>query len=338
MRKPGTSDKGDLRRSARAIVDRPLKESTIAEYSRVAARMGDMHWYEYSMNQQLGRRTAVVARYAWRRGMAHRLLGVLSEIDREHDCDKRRDLRHAMVLYAQQLGAPQPIYQLASSNQGKKQSKRTSLSGLPTDWRVLLLAKLKPTDRLTTAVLILTGCRPAELRKGVHVRRVGASLEFTIQGAKVSDLTGAGQPERILLINAKAILGEEIDELLLKKISLEGDEMVIQDTGQNRAFEKRLSRAAQRAGLPGISAYSLRHQFSADLKGEVEPDQVSLALGHVSRKSRKNYGHAKQRRSGAGGMLLSVQADRELRGIASSYGRRANAPASKYDELDWSFE
>jgi integrase len=338
MRKPGTSDKGDLRRLARAIVDRPLKESTIAEYSRVAARMGEIHWYEYSMSQQLGRRTAVVARYAWRRGMAHRLLGVLSEIDREHDRDKRRELRQAMALYAQQLEAPQPIYQPASSTHGKKQSKRTSLSGLPTDWRVLLLTKLKSTDRLTAAVLILTGCRPAELRKGIHVRRVGASLEFTIQGAKVSDLTGAGQPERILLINAEAILGEEINELLLKKISLAGDEMVIQDTGQNRAFEKRLSRAAKRAGLSGISAYSLRHQFSADLKDEVEPDQVSLALGHVSRKSRKRYGHAKQRRSGAGGLLVSVQAARELRGIASSYGHGAGASVSKYDRFDWGFE
>ena len=168
--------------------------------------------------------------------------------------------------------------------------------------------------------------------------QVGESLEFTIQGAKVSDLTGAGQPERTLLINAKAILGEEINELLLKKVSLEGDEMVIQDTGQNRSFEKRLSRAANRAGLPGISAYSLRHQFSADLKDEVEPDQVSLALGHVSRKSRKRYGHAKQRRSGAGGLLVSVQADRELRGAASRYALGANTPAFKYDELDLGFE
>ncbi len=338
MRKPGTSDKGDLRRLARAIVDRPLKDSTIAEYSRVAARMGEMHWHEYSVSQQVGRRTAVVARYAWRRGMAHRLLGVLSEIDRELDRDKRRALRQTMVIYSRQLQAPQPIYHPASQSHGKRQSKRASLCGLPADWRVLLLARLKPIDWLPAAVLVLTGCRPAELRKGVHVRRVGASLEFTIQGAKVSDLTGAGQPERILLINAKAILGEEINELLLKKISLEGGEMVIQDTGQNRSFEKRLSRAANRAGLSGISAYSFRHQFSADLKGEAEPDQVSLALGHVSRKSRKHYGHAKQRRSGSGGMLLSVQADRELRGMASHYGVGANAPASKYDEFDWGFE
>lgn len=338
MRKPGTSDKGDLRRLARAIVDRPLKESTIAEYSRVAARMGEMHWHEYSMSQQLGRRTAVVARYAWRRGMAHRLLGVLSEIDRELDRDKRRVLRQTMALYSQQLEAPQPIYHPASLSHRKRQSKRASLCGLPADWRVLLLARLKSTDRLTAAVLILTGCRPAELRKGVYVRRVGASLEFTIQGAKVSDLTGAGQPERILLINAKAILGEEINESLLKKISLEGDEMVIQETGQNRAFEKRLSRAAKRAGLSGISAYSLRHQFSADLKGEAEPDQVSLALGQVSRRSRKRYGHAKQRRSGAAGVLVSVQATRELRGIGSSYGFGADASVSKYEEHDWGFE
>ncbi|WP_421684373.1 hypothetical protein HKW98_08360 [Stutzerimonas urumqiensis] len=338
MRKPGTSDKGDLRRLAQAIVDRPLKESTIAEYARVAARMGDMHWYEYALNQKLCRRTAVVARYAWRRNMAHRLLSVLREIDHEHDSDKRRSLRHAMALCAQQLSAPQPSYRLDVPTKAKKQSKRSSLNGLPIDWRILLLAKLKSADRLAAAVLILTGCRPAELRKGVRMRKLGEFLEFTIQGAKVSDLTGAGQPERTLLINANAILGEVIHAQLLQKLSSEGDEMVVQDTGQNRAFEKRLSRAATRAGLLGISAYSLRHQFSAHLKGEVEADQVSLALGQVSRKSRKHYGHAKQRRSGAGGVLLSVKADRELRGIASGYGRRLDAPASKFDGFDWGVE
>ncbi|GAB6387198.1 tyrosine-type recombinase/integrase [Stutzerimonas marianensis] len=338
MRKPSTSDKGDLRRLAQAIVDRPLKESTIAEYTRVAARMGEMHWHEYALNQRLCRRTAVVARYAWRRNMAHRLLRVLRKIEQEHDIDKRRSLRHEMALCAQQLYAPQPSYQLDVSIKAKKQSKRSSLNGLPTDWRVLLLTKLKSADRLAAAVLILTGCRPAELRKGVRMRRLGEFLEFTIQGAKVSDLTGAGQPERTLLINANAILGEVIHAQLLQKLSAAGNEMVIQDTGQNRAFEKRLTRAATRAGLLGISAYSLRHQFSADLKGEVDTDQVSLALGHVSRKSRKHYGHAKQRRSGAGGILVSVNADRELRGIAGGYGHGLDAPAPKFDGFEWGFE
>ncbi|MDA7087656.1 tyrosine-type recombinase/integrase [Pseudomonas sp. SA3-5] len=329
MRKPVT-DKGDLRQMARAIVNRPLKESTIAEYRRVADRMGDLGWYEYAIDHQLTKGSAVVARYAWRREMAQRLLNVLTAIDREQDSVARRALRHEMYFYGQNLQAPQPSYEPFTANKTKKQSKRASLRGLPSDWRAQLFLGLKPADQMRAAVLILTGCRPAELRMGVYVRRDGGVFNFKIRGAKVSELTGAGQPERTLRINAEPILGKIINEHLLEIISSHGGEMTIQDANQNRAFEKRLSRAGQKIGLSDVSPYSLRHQFSADLKGEVEPDQVSLALGHVSVKSRKHYGHANQRRSTTGGVLLSVEASRELRGITSGYGRTANTLASDF--------
>jgi integrase len=330
MRKSGASDRGDLRTMARAVVDRPLKESTIAEYRRVADRMGDLGWYEYAIDHQLTKGSAVVARYAWRRAMAERLLNVLTAIDRETDPDEKRKLRHEMYFYGQSLQAPQPSYEPFSANKTKKKSKRAGLKGLPSDWRARLFLSLKPADQLKAAVLILSGCRPAELRMGVYVRRDGDAFNFTIHGAKVSELTGAGQPERKLLIKAEPILGKEINEHLLEIISSHGDEITIQDADQNRAFAKRLSRAAQKVGLSNVSPYSLRHQFSADLKGEVEPDQVSLALGHVSVKSRKHYGHANQRRSTTGGVLLSVEASRKLRGVASEYDRAAYTPSSDF--------
>lgn len=328
MRKSATLDKGDLRAMARAVVDRPLKESTIAEYRRVADRMGDLGWYEYAVDHQLTKGSAVVARYAWRRAMAERLLKVLTAIDRETDPDEKRRLRHEMYFYGHSFQASQPSYEPFSANKTKKKSKRGSLKGLPSDWRAQLFLSLKPSDQLKAAVLILSGCRPAELKKGVFVRRDGDAFNFKIEGAKVSELTGAGQPERTLRIKAEPILGKAITDHLLEMISAHGDEMTIQDADPNRAFEKRLSRAGQKAGLYNVSPYSLRHQFSADLKGEVEPDQVSLALGHVSVKSRKHYGHANQRRSTAGGVLQSVEASRELRGVASKYDRAAYTPSS----------
>jgi integrase len=330
MHKSVNTDKGALRQMARAILDRPLKASTIAEYTRVADRIGGLSWYEYAIHHHLTRRSAVVARYAWRRATAQRLLNVLSAIDREDDPDEKRKRRDEMEFHGQNLKAPQPSYEPFTANKTKKQSKRGSLKGLPSDWRARLFLSLKPADQLRAAVLILSGCRPAELRMGVYVRRDGKAFNFKIQGAKISELTGAGQPERTLRINAEPILGKAINEHLLDIISSHGGEMTIQDADQNRAFEKRLSRAAQKVGLSNVSPYSLRHQFSADLKGEVEPDQVSLALGHVSVKSRKHYGHANQRRSTAGGVLLSVEASRELRGVTSGYGRGVSIPSSDF--------
>lgn len=327
MRKPVT-DKGDLRQVARAIMDLSLKESTIDEYRRVTDRMGELNWYEFAIAHQLSKSSAVVARYAWRRAMAERLLSVLTAIDREGDPDERRKLRNEMYFYGQSLQAPQPSYKPFTVNKTKKQSKRASLKGLPSDWRAQLFSSLKPADQLRAAVLILSGCRPAELKTGVYVRRDGEAFSFKIQGAKVSELTGAGQPERTLRIKAEPIVGKAINDHLLEIISAHGDEMTIQDADSNRAFEKRLSRAARKIGLSNISPYSLRHQFSADLKSEVDPDQVSLALGHVSVKSRKHYGHANQRRSGAGGVLLSVEASRKLRGVASEYDRAVYTPLS----------
>ena len=330
MRKSANTDKGALRQIARAIVDRPLKDSTLAEYKRVADRIGDLSWYEYAINHHLTKRSAVIARYAWRRATAQRLLNVLSAIDREDDPDEKRKLRDKMEFHGQDLQASQPSYEAFTANKTKKQSKRASLKGLPSDWRAQLFLSLKPSDQLKAAVLILSGCRPAELKMGVCVRRDGEAFNFKIQGAKVSELTCAGQPERMLRIKAVPILGKAINDHLLEIISAHGDEMTIQDADPNRAFEKRLSRAGQKAGLSKVSPYSLRHQFSADLKGEAEPDQVSLALGHVSVKSRKHYGHANQRRSTTGGVLLSVEASRELRGVASEYDRAAYTPSSDF--------
>jgi integrase len=60
------------------------------------------------------------------------------------------------------------------------------------------------------------------------------------------------------------------------------------------------------------SAYSLRHQFAANLKAQgFGPIEIAKALGHLSVKSQKRYGSASQGQGGGVG-LLAVDATREV--------------------------
>jgi len=89
----------------------------------------------------------------------------------------------------------------------KRASKRQALRGLPGDWREQLYqraAKGKYADAILVAAL--TGCRPEELRQGVHIRRVDnprsgmGEIRFEIDGAKVK--AHQGQPHRLIAYGA----------------------------------------------------------------------------------------------------------------------------------------
>jgi integrase len=61
------------------------------------------------------------------------------------------------------------------------------------------------------------------------------------------------------------------------------------------------------------SAYSLRHQFAANLKAQgFDPIKIAKGLGHLSVKSQKRYGSAAQGQGGGVG-LLAVDATRDVR-------------------------
>ncbi|MNN69436.1 hypothetical protein D3C81_1852250 [compost metagenome] len=60
-----------------------------------------------------------------------------------------------------------------------------------------------------------------------------------------------------------------------------------------KAFSKRITAACLRAGHTRVSAKSFRHALSSDVKATRGSDaMLSIALGHVSEKSRQIYGHA----------------------------------------------
>lgn len=301
------SDRGELRAIAKPILERynGLAESTRAEYRRIMLRLNGAHWHDYATARQL--RNPGALRAAWRVSMAYWLSEALRESERAPTAEARAAARLLARNYAAQL-LSQEQYYFSPTQRKKSKAKRGSLAGLPSNWRDQLLEVIPAKHKLHCAIMILTGIRPEELEKPIELRALsGNSLEVLIQGAKVSDNTDAGQSWRRLTFR------DGLSEAIRQAVISKGGQISVAPK-QGLGLQKAIAAAAQRLGFQGISAYSLRHAFAADLKSQkADPDAISLALGHVSRASKSRYGSARNGRAG-GAILLEVEADRALRG------------------------
>jgi hypothetical protein len=153
------------------------------------------------------------------------------------------------------------------------------------------------------------GARPNEIGLGVALEwlqtRQGEVIQVRIRGAKVTD--HSGQPERVLWISTTSLEGQA----LLSAIP-EGATRTEVRRGAKRISLDWSQRIRPRLGGKP-SAYSLRHQFAANLKAQgFDPIQIAKALGHLSVKSQKRYGSASQGQGGGVG-LVAVDATRDVR-------------------------
>jgi integrase len=191
-----------------------------------------------------------------------------------------------------------------------KNSKRKVLKGLPEDWRARLINELPWQHRNAAWVMVLTGCRPCELEKGVFFyikNKKGIDyFRFIIKGGKYKK-GEQGQEKRIIEVPTKYSMHlynsyfDECPAVILVK---------------SETFRKAITRAAKKLGFRGVSPYCLRHQVASDLKMNADTqdkkDDVSRFLGHLTDRCRQNYGHALQ---GTGGFLevFSVEASSEIK-------------------------
>lgn len=316
-------DRGEARKIARAVLTE-IADSTRRQYDRISAAMRNedgnlMPWREYAMTHQLRKSASWGARAAWRRAMAMDLLDAIQNSEKADTAEERRSERKRMDELAELLLEDEADKTPAPSVEGKKNGKRSSLSRQPTDWRSKLLACVNPRDRVALAILAVTGARPAELKKGVLIEAVeDGKLRFKILGAKVKGKNG--QPWRTIEDDPRITLGDYWGSILWRYIRKSGSKTVqidYQNVEGSHAFQDRIKRAAKRAGLKNITAYSLRHQLASDLKslvknGDISSIEASAALGHASERTKQHYGHANQNRRGGGGPP-SVEAAREVR-------------------------
>jgi len=310
--------------AAKAITRREIKKNTRDNYARlyramITAKQTPLE-YARAMNDGQGTTKGVyhTLKAAYQRGLANHLQNAANVVYKPLSVLPADDPARAKALaYIQRnlprLLAQRPDYEGKRLAAGeacayadparRRQGKRLSLRGLPDDWREQMIEKATPKHKLTMAVLAATGCRPAELQAGIEFRRTGPyEITATWDGAKQKhDEAGnrfAGGGVRSVVIDASTYCGMTIAQAL----PADGSPMTVQ-VGRWAARDA-IDLAADRCGkkFDKVSAYSFRHQFSADLKAaKVDPATIAEMMGHDSEESQKNYGEQGQGRGGGGG-------------------------------------
>ena len=181
-------------------------------------------------------------------------------------------------------------------------SKGRTLPAL--SWQEQVMAASTPAQRPFVALMWATGCRPAEIERGVTVRRVQGGIEIEIPGAKVTDTKG--QPRRKILIDAKSPAGLHLGMAL-------GANAEIEMSRKAKRIGNDFADIRRRTGLAAVSAYSFRHQVSSDLKAAgVDKNGIAQVLGHASERTQGRYGKPSRGRAG-GGIIIDAIASREVR-------------------------
>lgn len=174
----------------------------------------------------------------------------------------------------------------------RRHGKKGSLLKLPKDWREQMADKVYGQFRIPAIVALLTGCRPAELEKGVLIERVGESLFVTIQGAKVTEK--AGQEQRRFRV-ADHPVTKILMDIMTESETTQHSMPVKVDHGNSvtthlRSVGKKLWPGRKET----ITVYTARHAMAADCKAAIhdgaDPDLVSQVLGHVVDKTASYYG------------------------------------------------
>jgi integrase len=198
----------------------------------------------------------------------------------------------------------------------RRASKRATLPAAE-GWQRRVFDGATPAQRPAVALLWATGCRPAEIEKGVDVGRDRQGrLIVRIPGAKVHDGHGAGQPVRLLMIDEASPAGAALAAML-------GDapRMTVQRsaTRLNKDFE-----AIRRRVGGTASPYSMRHQVAADLKAVMEAENVAAALGHRVTRSQARYGSTRQAKGGAA--IMAAQATHPVKETRPSVAAEKTGP------------
>ena len=210
---------------------------------------------------------------------------------------------------------------------GPSKSKRHTSTPPPDLAGVTLLTgrrhgtKVGDRHALRLAVLALTGCRPAELKKGVALRLTegGRFLTVEVAGAKIN--ATRGQETRVIRVPVSG----SCTMALADTVQARGGRWVLTTTD---ADYRSLNRALQGAG---VSCYSFRHQVASELKdavsaGEMKATEAAAVMGHRSTVSLSYYG---TRSRSHGGRQLRANGTNSVRMVPVDYAARAIARAAR---------
>ena len=224
--------------------------------------------------------------------------------------------------------APEKFKSDGKSKRYSTHSKSLSIRSAPEGWRNSVMQEMPAALQLLFLIQCATGCRPQELANGARVRLCrDGSVVTRVKGAKTTDTVG--QPVRGMRLSASSGIVSELAARLKVGVTVDsrGCGMVEVNT-----YAKSVARACARAfpkrrDTSRLSAYSVRHQFKADLiaAGWSSTD-ISKAMGHSTTRSGTAYG-----RGGRGGRSgvspLAIRAPRAVR-LRGAYPRLKHVAAT----------
>lgn len=230
----------------------------------------------------------------------------LADYNRRHRAGDWSGALEALKKAESAMKGADKLKQVEAPDGATKSLGNSSRRKIPaqSEWQTDMLEAATHAQISGIAVLILTGCRPAELEKGVSVTRTADSLIFTISGAKVTEDGGhewrkvrhrIDMPPSPAIAAMLYILDEEGKGLVQRKAKRLGKDI--------EAINARMN--ASRAKRP--TAYSFRHQLSADMKrAKLAPERIAAVLGHRVTRTQQIYGHAGQGKGGNGHPLATL--------------------------------
>jgi len=276
----------------RVTAGEAVSAGTAATYAATTARRIDLD------AEGGGRLMAGVSAASWHATKAALLWGASRawhhEMRAQDAAQKAGDVAGAVRHARRALIAAQVVGKIEAAEKPqepkkRRASKRASLPKAP-DWQARVYEAATEAQRPAVALLWATGCRPAEIGKGVDVMRDDKGrLLVRIPGAKVRDAHSAGQPFRLLMIDEGTAAGAALAAIL-------GDELQVTIKRSPERINKDFAKIRERIGGKA-SPYSMRHQVAADLKATLGPNQtdnIAAALGHRSTRSQGRYGSVQQ--------------------------------------------
>ena len=321
--------KSDLAERAMAVLNAArfgqLSASSAIQYVAVASRIeaerdaAGASWAGPT-DGVASKRTAAVRRAAWTRRAHREVAAALVDLRAPGGSSASATERLARWVPEAEACRPGPEREVSGLLRGRPpnpvpsaKSKRAGLKELPADWMDVLWqeAVARPFIHLDAlSVIMVTGCRPAEVCSGVGVRRVPGGVQVVVRGSKVR--VGAGQPWRLLTV----ALGADGPAAHLASLADKaGGKALVKAACDRNALSMGIAHVAA-ACLPGrrISAYDLRHQRASDARAAFGGDLEKLAawLGHAGTDTVRYYAHLPRSGGSRGPLPIAATAARPV--------------------------
>lgn len=278
-----------------------LSPSTLKEYQAITHKLskyaGSPAWYDKWVEYF---DTSVVSVSTWRKERAAAMHSLATDIIEflDHEIAVEQYLLEAHTDCLTKLMKLKPPSSLKRKPKSSKRKILSQLNKVDPTWRETIISRM-PKYRVPLLVMAISGCRPAELQRGVVVELGHDVIRFTINGVKVTD--HSGQLKRNLEVSINSKLGEMLARELrsgnvTNPVKIENAlnlTTAIRSAGK-RAYPK----------LKGtVTSYCFRHQCAADWKSQSDGSddsnlKISMALGHRADHTKQYYGYQQQGGSG----------------------------------------